>query len=155
MLSCTQAEINRLQSNLQTIRQAGGWSTASFGELLGVSKQTVCNLENGTSKMNKLQYIGIRTILEYEVEQHPDNQILAYSVHLLLDSEKLSEEDRKKTKQAVAYATGAKSNGLDSAMIAAGLTAIIGAATLELLTAPVLIQPTAKWLTKLMKNLTK
>ena len=46
MLPVTQKEINRLQDNLQIIRLAGGWSLSEFGEILGVSKQTVSNLEN-------------------------------------------------------------------------------------------------------------
>ncbi len=46
MLPVTQKEINRLQDNLQIIRLAVGWSLSEFGEILGVSKQTVSNLEN-------------------------------------------------------------------------------------------------------------
>ncbi len=155
MIVCTENEISRLQNNLQIIRHAGGWSTASFGNLLGISKQTVCNLENGISKMNKLQYIGIRTILDYEIEQHPENTVLAYSVRHLLDSEVLTEEERQKTKQAVAYASGAKSTGLDAAMITTGLVAILGSATIELLNNPALINTTTKWLSKLMKGIKK
>ena len=153
MLKCTQNEINRLQSNLQTIRQAGGWSTASFGDLLGVSKQTVCNLENGTSKMNKLQYIGIRSILDYEIEQRPKDSVLAYTVHNLLDSETLTEADKEKTQQAVAYASGAKMNGLDTAMITAGVIALVGSAFLEWVSTQTTKQPASKWLTQLMKDI--
>lgn len=46
MLPVTQKEINRLQDNLQIIRLAVGWSLSEFGEILGVSKQTVSNLDN-------------------------------------------------------------------------------------------------------------
>ena len=58
MLPVTQKEINRLQDNLQIIRLAGGWSLLEFGEILGVSKQTVSNLENldrnKRTKMSKM-----------------------------------------------------------------------------------------------------
>ena len=58
MLPVTQKEINRLQDNLQIIRLAGGWSLSEFGEILGVSKQTVSNLENldrnKRTKMSKM-----------------------------------------------------------------------------------------------------
>ena len=58
MLPVTQKEINRLQDNLQIIRLAVGWSLSEFGEILGVSKQTVSNLENldrnKRTKMSKM-----------------------------------------------------------------------------------------------------
>ena len=151
MIPRSKEEINRLQDNLQTIRLAGGWSTAAFADLLGVSKQTVCNLESqGAQKtmMNKLQYIGIRSILDYEIEHHPENKVLSYTVHTLLNKENPTEEDRKKVKQAVAYASGAKATGLDATMIAAGLATIIGTAALS---NPAIIAATSKWLSDLMK----
>ena len=154
VFTCTQDQISRLQQNLQTIRMAGGWSTSEFGNLLGVSKQTVCNLENGTSKLNKMQYIGIRTILEYEMAQNPDNKVLAYTVNLLLDSEQVTEEDEKKAKQAIAYVSGAKATGLDSALIAAGLTAILGVALSSMIFGPgkAALCSTTTWLSKLMQH---
>ena len=145
----SQDDIERLQTNLQTIRQAGGWSTSAFGDLLGVSKQTVCNLENGISKMNKLQYIGIRVILDYEIKQHPENEVLAYAVRVLLDSDRLTEEEKTKAKNAVAYASGAKKVGLDAATISAGLAAILGVISLSTYLAGF---ETINWLTALMKK---
>lgn len=141
-------EILRLQTNLHTIRQAGGWSTSKFGDLLGVSKQTVCNLENGTTKLSKLQYIGIRAILDYEIKQNPTNELLPYVVHHLLDSDKTTENDIKQINQAIAYTSGARNLNLDPAIIAAGLGLIIGTSVLSL----ALPSTSSEWISTIMKK---
>ena len=56
--------IEKLQKNLQAIRQAGGWTAEEFGNMIGVTKQTVRNLENHVTDMTKTQYIATRTVLE-------------------------------------------------------------------------------------------
>ena len=45
MRTITDNEISKLQNYLELIRLAGGWSRASFSELLGITKQTLINLE--------------------------------------------------------------------------------------------------------------
>lgn len=53
MKNYTEKEITRLQNSLQLIRQAGGWSAEEFGEMIGVTKQTISNLENKKTIMSK------------------------------------------------------------------------------------------------------
>ena len=124
----TREQIDRLQDNLLTIRQAGGWSAAEFGDMIGVTKQTVRNLENHVTDMTKTQYIATRAVLDYEVARNPDNQVLGDLVEYLLDSEKLSDEEKEKAKSAVAYVSGARSAGMDKASIIKGVAALIGVA---------------------------
>ena len=49
MKNYTEQEIARLQESLQLIRQSGGWTAEEFGEMIGVTKQTICNLEHKLS----------------------------------------------------------------------------------------------------------
>lgn len=85
--------VNRLQSNLYTIRQLAGWSADDLGELLDLTKQTIYNLERGKPKMSLVQYLAIRTIIDDEIRRQPDNKALSSAVALLLDDEELSDKE--------------------------------------------------------------
>lgn len=156
MISYTKKEISRLQDNLQLIRLAGGWSLSEFGDLLGVSKQTVSNLETkGKSRMSKLQYIGIRVILEYEVHNSPDNELLAYVVNLVFSDKDPTKEELDRVRSAVALKKGAESTGMDYAAIASSIGMIAGFVMTDIM-ADLLIDEsvynsTFKWLEKLMQ----
>ena len=154
MRTITDNEISKLQNYLELIRLAGGWSRASFSELLGITKQTLINLEKKTSKLSKLQYIGIRTILDYEVAENPDNKLLPYALEVLLNKDSPSEEEIQELKKAVAYVTGAKSAGLDTAAITTGIAALLSASALalDIINHSSEIYKTSQWLIKLMKT---
>ena len=62
-------DITKLQNNLLLIRNAGGWTAEVFGDMIGVTKQTISNLENKKTEMTKTQYIAIRAVLDYEMEE--------------------------------------------------------------------------------------
>lgn len=124
----TKEQISKLQDNLLTIRQAGGWSAAEFGDMIGVTKQTVRNLENHVTEMTKTQYIATRAVLDYEVSQSPDNEVLGELVGYLLDTDDLTDEQKEKAQTAVAYVSGAKSAGIDKATIFKVVGALIGVA---------------------------
>lgn len=51
--------IQFLQDNLSTMRKICGWSMQELGDMAGVTKQTISNLENNRTKMSKLQAIGV------------------------------------------------------------------------------------------------
>lgn len=118
------AEIDKLQNGLKIIRQAGGWSTAEFGELVGVTSQTIRNIESGKTSLTKTQYIAMRSVLDYEIKEHPENEELAMSVNILLDESPLSDEDRSK---ATAFLSGAIQSNLKGKIIAEGLGLLLGA----------------------------
>lgn len=83
--------VKRLQDNLKVIRTAAGWTTETLGELLGVTKQTISNLENQKNKMNLCQYYALRYIIAMEIQLHGDeNPALVRVVSSLLD-EKVDE----------------------------------------------------------------
>ena len=62
-------QIQRLQTNLEAIRKIAGWTAKDLGEKIGVTKQTISNLENSKTKMNFTQYIAIRSVLDADVIQ--------------------------------------------------------------------------------------
>ena len=153
MKDYTGSDIERLQDNLALIRKAGGWSAEEFGEMIGVTKQTISNLENKKTPLSKTQYIAIRAVLDYEIAERAkggDDTALASTVNICLNSEGLSSEDIKK---AQAFVEGATRTGLDKAAIAGGLAALLGAVAAEAipLAMPVLAE-SALWIAKLLKK---
>ena len=118
-------DITKLQNNLLLIRNAGGWTAEVFGDMIGVTKQTISNLENKKTEMTKTQYIAIRAVLV------------------------VSEEDQKKIQ---AFVSGAQKTGLDSAAVIAGIEAIIGVVASEAIASPALIAASGAWLAKLLKS---
>lgn len=58
-----------LQDNLKSIREILNLTSADLGDLIGVTKQTISNLETKNSKLTKLHYIAIRTVVDFEIEK--------------------------------------------------------------------------------------
>ena len=120
-------QIKLLQENLQTIRKLIGWTIDDLGEKIGVSKQTISNLENANTKMSLTQYIAIRAVLDYEVQEHPENDVLPKAIHLLLDEENnLAQEEYMQVKEAIATVAAAASGGADKSMVSKLFTGMIG-----------------------------
>lgn len=146
----TRKQIDRLQDNLFSIRKAGGWTAAEFGDMIGVTKQTVRNLENHTTSMTKTQYIATRAVLDYEAKANPDNEVLSRVVNYLLDADQLTSADEEKIKSAVAYVSGAKNAGIEKSVILNGVIALVGAAAAALLTSSSL--SSNSWYDKIIHN---
>lgn len=91
--------IERLQNNLNTLRRICGWSTQELGDKIGVTKQTISNLEKHKTEMSKLQYLGLCCIFMYEIgsnlEDEPKASFLQAAINKLLD-ENLSGEELEK-----------------------------------------------------------
>lgn len=97
-------EIKRFNDILLLVRHIIGWSAEDFGERIGVTRQTINNLENGRGKLNKTQYIAMRSVIETEMEEHPDETEM---LKVLLDShvdhpENYTEEAKKEIYQKAA-----------------------------------------------------
>ena len=93
-------QIKKLQQNLSSIRKISGWTAEVLGEKIGVTKQTISNLENQKTPMNFTQYIAIRSIIDYEIENNKENEVLPKVVMLLLDSDdELEEDDYSKVRE--------------------------------------------------------
>ena len=127
MKKTTDRDINNLQDNLYALRRLAGWTAEELGELIGVTKQTIRNLEkrNNGATMSKTQYIAIRTMFDYEIKDNPDNVALKQAIDILLDSEEMPEEQYEKAKNAVAVASGAAATGMDYKTIETVLNTLI------------------------------
>lgn len=83
--------IDRFQRNLEPIRKVAGWTTQTLADEIGVTRQTISNLESGRTKMTKTQYLALRTVLNFEIIQN-DNRALATIVKSLVDDLELPED---------------------------------------------------------------
>ncbi len=130
-------EIVRLQENLLLIRRSVGWSAEEFGDKIGVTRQTINNIESGRNKLTKTQYIAMRSILDAEIIQFPDDTVmLAALLDVLVDNpEKYSSKEREELiskanlmAPAILAGTATRKDVSKEWLFAVG--AIIGAGTL-------------------------
>ena len=63
--------IERLQNNLGTIRKVANMTASELALEIGVSRQTISSLENKRSKMNKTQYLALRSVFNYRAANDP------------------------------------------------------------------------------------
>lgn len=146
------SDIKKLQDNLCAIRKIAGWTAQDLGMKIGVTKQTISNLENQKTEMTLTQYIAIRTVLDYEIENNKSNEVLPQVVHILLDlpDAEISVEDQKKINQAVSTLAAASVAGIglaDLVSVSAGLFGGITGLSMIVTTAT-----TIPWIQKLMKK---
>ena len=57
-----------LQNNLKDIRLILNWTSSDLGNLIGVTKQIISNLEKQNNRLTKLHYIALRTVIDFEIE---------------------------------------------------------------------------------------
>ena len=91
-------EITRMQEHLLLIRRTVGWTAEEFGDRIGVTRQTINNIESGRNKLTKTQYIAMRSVLDAEMAQSPeDTKMLRTLLEILVDHpEKYNQPDREK-----------------------------------------------------------
>ena len=118
-------EIYKLQHNLPSLRRLAGWTAEDLAKKVGVTKQTISNLETGRTSMNKMQYIALRSILDYEARA---NQNLAKAIPLVLDDREATTDEHKANEDLVKTVAAATSAGVASA----ALSMLLGAATITL-----------------------
>lgn len=151
-MALEQNDIKKLQVNLSSIRKIAGWTAQELGKKIGVTKQTISNLENQKTEMTLTQYIAIRTVLDYEIENNKSNEVLPKVVHILLDmpDDEINVDEHQKINQAVTTIAAAAVGGVGMAgliSVSAGLLGgVIG------LTCASTTFETFSWMKKLMKK---
>ena len=100
-----------MQKNLSVLRKVNGWTTEELGTRIGVTKQTISNLENGKVSMTKTQYIALRTVFEYELRCVKRNLTLQRLMYLLFYSH-ISFYDSDDIKTALDNLAAAASGGV-------------------------------------------
>ena len=156
------AEIERLQDNLLLLRRAVGWTAEELGERIGVTRQTINNLEGKRSKLTKTQYIAIRAVFEAEIAKAPEEtEMLACLLEVFVDDPDKYNDDNKEellakanmlTPSILAGTTSRKDVSKELMGVAGtlGIVAIMAAG--PFLGAGVALAGTSAWLIKLLKD---
>ena len=122
-----ESKLVRLKKHLSVIRRVAGWTAEEMGEHIGVKRQTISSLEkNPNYPMTKTQYIAIRAVLYYKMEKE-QNQTLRDLVDILIVKDDLSEEELEEVDKAVEKVSQKNGRAVNSAAIAMGLSAALGA----------------------------
>lgn len=96
----TSEKIFRLQKSLSSLRKIAGWSAEELGEQLDVTRQTIVNLENGQTKMSKIQYMAIRLAFATEIQSTNNNTLLEL-LDILVDRNDVSEAERMAVQKTI------------------------------------------------------
>ncbi len=91
-------EIERMQKNLLLIRRTVGWTAEEFGDRIGVTRQTINNIESGRNNLTKTQYIAMRSVLDAEITSHKEEtEMLKLFLDVFVDNpDKYKKEVRDK-----------------------------------------------------------
>ena len=153
-------EVKRLQKVLLLVRRAVGWTAEEFGERIGVTRQTINNLESGRNNLTKTQYIAMRSVLDAEIANFPDEtEMLRFILDAFVDHpDQYSKENReeilsKANLLAPAILAGASSRkDVSKEWMAAttGIGVITGAMVAGLI--GIGLGTTSEWLSKLMSD---
>ena len=119
-------DIKKLQDNFLFIRRAGGWSTRDFGDLIGVTNQTISNIENKKTELTKTQYLATLAALEFELSKRNPDDISHLVLGIVFGNKELSVDQRN---EAIKFIDGIKKEkGLQSTKANDGLKKVIGGA---------------------------
>lgn len=90
-------EITRMRDNLLLIRRTVGWTAEKLGDKIGVTRQTINNIENKRNRLTKTQYIVMCSVLDAEIAQHPnDTEMLKILLDVTIDQpDHYNEQDHK------------------------------------------------------------
>lgn len=124
-MTITNDKMLRLQKNLSIIRKLAGWTAEDLGERIGVTRQTITNIEKSEMlSMTKTQYIAIRAVFEFEIEESK-NEILAESLSVLVDAEDLSDDQSKRIEEAVNSINSSKSHRISNKLVLTVMAAML------------------------------
>ena len=118
-----QMQVRLLQENLHSIRKIAGWTAEQLGEKIGVTKQTISNLEKSKTPMSLTQYLAIRSILDYEIESNSDNTVLPKVIEILVDKgTELDDDNYSEIRETVDTVAASASVGKTGASLQKTLT---------------------------------
>lgn len=67
-----QRMVEEMQASLKQIRQVLGFGVQEFGDLIGLTRQTINNLETQKNKMSSIQYIAVCAVIDNYVKDKPE-----------------------------------------------------------------------------------
>lgn len=105
--------IEVMQRYLPSLRKIAGWTAEELGKRLGVTKQTISNLENKKVNMTKMQYIALRVIFENEIRNVATNATLKRAICILFYNDAVyTEKKESEIFQALESLAAAASGGI-------------------------------------------
>lgn len=105
--------IEVMQRYLPSLRKIAGWTAEDLGKRLGVTKQTISNLENKKVNMTKIQYIALRVIFENEIRNVATNATLKRAICILFYNDAVyTEKKESEIFQALESLAAAASGGI-------------------------------------------
>lgn len=67
-----QKMVEAMQASLKQIRQVLGFGVQEFGDLIGLTRQTINNLETQKNKMSSIQYIAVCAVIDNHIKDKPE-----------------------------------------------------------------------------------
>lgn len=152
----------KLQKGLPLIRSVTGWTAEELGNKIGVTKQTISNLENQKTKMTKTQYLALQMVISQKIATTPEDLTLANVMKLVMDTE----DDQTINYDAIPEAMAAvEVTGIETKKVAcksgalasggagiAGAMAMLGLGPVAAISAAVLGATVLPWLTKALDD---
>jgi len=151
----TDYSISSLQKYLSMLRKLYGWTMEQLGDRIGVTKQTISNLEHGSPKMTKLQYIAIRSVFELEANERDkeEKENLLKVLNLVCDFDpNITEKQRNEALNAATVVAGAKANGVATTSAIPILTSSLASAGLVTIVPLAAGLTTSSWLIKMLRE---
>ena len=142
-------EMQIMQDNLCDLRKIAGWTAEVLAGKLGITKQTISNIENQKVKISTIQYIAIRAIFECELASNPSNTTLRKVMAVLFQAMPPVYSSRKDDIRAamisIASISAAGLSGLQLHSSATALLAPLGSAVAQMGSGHI-GEPSLKWL---------
>ena len=123
-------EMQIMQDNLCYLRKIAGWTAETLAGKLGITKQTISNLENHKVQLSRMQYIAIRAVFECEICLNPSNttfkKVMGILFHALPPIYESRKEEVRTAMIAIASIAAAGLSGLQLYSSAMALLAPLG-----------------------------
>lgn len=148
-------QIQIMQDNLCDLRKIAGWTAETLAGKLGITKQTISNLENQKVKLSRIQYIAIRAVFECEIASNPSNTTLRKVMGVLFQVippiYSTRKDDVRTAVLSIASIASAGVTGLQLHTSATALLAPLGRAASQM-TFTHSGEPTLKWLQDMLTS---
>ena len=142
-------EMQIMQDNLCDLRKIAGWTAEVLAGKLGITKQTISNIENQKVKISTIQYIAIRAIFECELASNSSNttlrKVMGVLFHAMPPVYSSRKEDIRAAMISIASISAAGLSGLQLHSSATALLAPLGSAAVQMSNSHT-GEPSLKWL---------
>ena len=122
-----------LQRNLVTIRNIAGWTAEMLGHKIGVTKQTISNIETMRATMSYTQYIAVRAVIDAEIDTLKNKELMLNLLKVAVDdAPKYSEQEQEKMMAAGFAAAQMSKKGITNTAFGALIAGVLGISAIVL-----------------------